>query len=198
MDLSCRGEQIASCHVRKHCLLDETNMGMLIISWGELAVEQVSFRWGRTLPIFAAIIAACSVAIFNYQKMSSPVIASTLYALRTNKHAREILGDDIYFRHQIPWIHGEMNQLQGRIDVWFTVKGTRSTATMRFSSNRPTSKGMFETTEWSLKTEDGEWIDLLEGGDPFKVLLGDDPAVQDVVLDEEDTRGFRQQGPLNR
>lgn len=92
-----------------------------------------------------------------------------------------------------------MNQLQGRIDVWFSVKGTRGTAMMRFASNRPTSKGMFETTEWSLKTEDGEWVDLLEGGDPFKVVpLGNESA--DLLLEEEEAaqRGFRQQPPLNR
>lgn len=162
-----------------------------------LAVEEASFRWRRTLPIFAAIIAVCSVAIFNYQKMSSPVISSTLYALRTSPRARQLLGDDIYFRHQIPWIHGEMNQLHGRINIWFTVKGTRGTATMRFASNRPTSKGMFETTEWSLKMDDGEWVDLLQGGDPFKVLTDNDAG---LPVDEDDaaTRGFRQQGPLNR
>lgn len=154
-----------------------------------------------------AIVAACSVAIFNYQKMSSPVIASTLYALRTSPRARAILGDDIYFNHQIPWIHGQMNQLQGRIDIWFTVRGTRGVATMRFASNRPTPRGMFETTEWSLKTEDGEWIDLLEGGDPFKVLLGDADAIPmpaiaapELEAEEDDRtkRGFRQQKPLGR
>ena len=131
--------------------------------------------------------------------ISSPVIASTLYALRTSPQARSILGDDIYFKHQIPWIHGTMNQLQGKIDVWFTVKGTKGTATMRFASNRKTARGMFETTEWSLKGEDGVWVDLLEGGDPFRLVM-DEGNVLPVVLEEDelDTRGFRQQPPLNR
>ncbi|KAF4123743.1 cytochrome c oxidase assembly factor 1 [Geosmithia morbida] len=170
-------------------------------------VEQVNFRWGRTLPIFLAIVTVCSVAIFNYQKSSSPVIASTLYALRTDPRAREILGDDIYFNNQIPFIHGTMNQLQGRIDVWFTVRGTRSTATMRFSSRRPTAKGMFETSEWSLTTEDGKWIDLLDGGDPFRAIGGggdgvagdddfviavDDEALVAAAAASQSTRGYRQ------
>lgn len=167
------------------------------------------------MPIFLAIVAACSVAIFNYQKSSSPVIASSLYALRTSPRARALLGDDIYFKHQIPWIHGEMNQLQGRINIWFSVRGTRSEATMRFASNRPTSRGMFETTEWSLTTEDGEWIDLLEGGDPFKGVVDGAPApapapapaavavavpavVPEALEEDQGRRGFRQQGGLNR
>ncbi|KAI0451791.1 DUF1783-domain-containing protein [Xylaria acuta] len=150
------------------------------------------FRWWRTFPIFLALIALSSVAIFNYQKLSSPVVASTLYALRTNKRARELLGDEIYFKHQIPWISGEMNQLRGRIDISFAVKGTRSTGIMRFASVRPSARAMFETTEWSLETPDGSRVDLLEGGDPFKGISG-------YSMDEEEreaapeTRGFRQQ-----
>ncbi|KAI0432859.1 DUF1783-domain-containing protein [Xylaria sp. FL1042] len=150
------------------------------------------FRWSRTLPIFLALIAASSLAIFNYQKLSSPVVASTLYALRTNQKARELLGDEIYFKHQIPWISGEMNQLRGRIDIRFAVKGTRGAGVMRFASARPSARAMFETTEWSLQTADGTRVDLLDGGDPFKGIAG-------LAMDEEEreaaleTRGFRQQ-----
>ncbi|KAI8631015.1 DUF1783-domain-containing protein [Xylariaceae sp. FL1651] len=150
------------------------------------------FRWSRSLPIFLALIALSSVAIFNYQKLSSPVVASTLYALRTNRRARELLGDEIYFKHQIPWISGEMNQLRGRIDVTFSVKGSRSTAVMRFASVRPSARAMFETTEWSLQMPDGTTVDLLEGEDPFKGITGYsmDEEERDAALE---TRGFRQQ-----
>ncbi|KAG9256331.1 cytochrome oxidase assembly [Emericellopsis atlantica] len=163
-------------------------------------LEQVTFRWGRTLPIFLVIVTISSVAIFNYQKSSSPVTAGTLYALRTNPRARALLGDDIYFKHQIPWIHGEMNQLHGRINIWFTVKGTKSTAVMRFASHRKTARGVFETTEWSLEGEDGTVIDLLEEGDPFRNLMGDDDdfVIPVAAQDEDAIRGFRQQPPLNR
>lgn len=149
------------------------------------------------MPIFLAIVAACSVAIFNYQKSSSPIISSTLYALRTSPQARALLGDEIYFKHQIPWISGEMNQMRGRIDVSFSVRGTKGTAVMRFASHRPSSRSFFQTTEWSLLTEDGERIDLLDGGDPFQGLTA---ATEDPVpaLEEESRRGFRQQGALNK
>lgn len=155
-------------------------------------LSQITFRWGKSLPVFLAIVVLGSVGIFNYQKMSSPVVSSTLYALRTSPDARAALGDEIYFKHQIPWIHGEMNQLHGRIDIWFTVRGSKQTGTMRFASNRATSKGFFETTEWSLVTDDGQKLDLLDAGDPFKALLGGGVALTE---EEEDaiTRGFRQQ-----
>ncbi|RKU47391.1 hypothetical protein DL546_007304 [Coniochaeta pulveracea] len=149
-------------------------------------VEGNRFRWSRTLPIFFVIVAGFSVAIFNYQKLSSPVVTSTLYSLRTSPKAREYLGDEIYFKHQIPWIGGEMNQLHGRININFAVKGTKNTGVMKFVSHRPSPKGMFETTEWTLETSDGRVIDLLEDADPvtgFKI---------EVEEDEDQTRGFRQ------
>ncbi|KAM7188038.1 putative cytochrome oxidase [Rhypophila sp. PSN 637] len=153
-------------------------------------VEKTRFRWSHTLPIFFVLVAAASVAIFNYQKSSSSVVTSTLYALRTSPKAREYLGDEIYFLQQIPWISGEMNQLHGRINIAFRVKGTKGTAIMRFASHRPGPRAMFETTEWSLETSDGRVIDLLEGGDPFRGIVG-----ADVDLDDEEEvevkRGFR-------
>jgi cytochrome c oxidase assembly factor 1 len=78
----------------------------------------------------------------------------------------------------MPWIWGEMNQLHGRIDIQFEVKGTRGTGTMRFKSFRATRQGVFETTEWSLQMPGQEKIDLLEGGDPFKTLEQDDDVTE--------------------
>ncbi|SPO03881.1 related to FMP35 Found in Mitochondrial Proteome [Cephalotrichum gorgonifer] len=139
-------------------------------------IETNSFRWSRSLPIFAALIAISSFAIFNYQKSSSSVVASTLYALRTSPLARSLLGEEIYFKRRIPYIAGDMNPLQGRIDISFTVKGSKASGVMTFKSFRPDPKGLFQTEEWSLVMESGELagkkVDLLEGGDPFKAIPG--------------------------
>ncbi|KAI0205753.1 DUF1783-domain-containing protein [Astrocystis sublimbata] len=151
------------------------------------------FRWLRTFPIFVVLIVISSLAIFNYQKLSSPVVASTLYSLRTNKRARELLGDEIYFKHQIPYISGEMNQIRGRIDIQFSVKGTRSTGVMRFASNRPSPKGMFETVEWTLEMPDGTRVDLMDGQeDPFMGITGS-PMDEEERAEALATKGFRQQ-----
>jgi cytochrome c oxidase assembly factor 1 len=136
-------------------------------------------KWMRTVPIFLVILISTTLAIFNYQKSSSPVVSSTMYALRISPKAREYLGDEIYFKHKMPWIWGEMNQLHGRINIEFTVKGNKKSGIMRFKSYRPTRVGMFETTEWSLETDDGKVIDLLDGSDPFQALEvdADEPKV---------------------
>jgi cytochrome c oxidase assembly factor 1 len=161
-------------------------------------VKQLRYSLRTTLPIFFVIVAACSVAILNYQTASSPVVSATLFALRTSPKARAVLGDEIYFKSQMPWIGGEINQLAGRINVHFAVRGTRGTGVMRFSSNRPTSKGLWETSQWSLHSDDGQVVDLLEGAaDPFMGLLNDDANLPQLEEDA-DTRGFRQQGGYNR
>ncbi|KAK5171444.1 cytochrome oxidase assembly protein 1 [Saxophila tyrrhenica] len=138
-----------------------------------------SHRWLRTLPIFAVIMVASTLGIFNYQKQSSSVVSSTLYALRTNPQAREILGDEVYFASQIPWIRGEINQLHGKINISFWVKGTRGKGLMRFRSERKTRMGYFETLEWSLEPEGGKTISLLqtERTDPFQQETADKVAV---------------------
>ncbi|KAA8649224.1 cytochrome c oxidase assembly factor 1 family protein [Aspergillus tanneri] len=134
----------------------------------ELPAVNTDRRWMRTLPIFAVVVGAAMLGIFNYQKSSSSVVSSTLYALRTSPRAREILGDEIYFAQKIPWISGEMNQLHGRIDISFWVKGTKSQGKMKFRSIRPNRMSYFHTEEWSLETEDGTVIQLLDkGNDPF-------------------------------
>ncbi|KAI5359989.1 Putative cytochrome c oxidase assembly factor 1 [Septoria linicola] len=136
----------------------------------QIQTSLLSSKWIRTLPIFAFIMVGSCAAIFNYQKQSSSVVNSTLYALRTNPKARELLGDEVYFASKIPWIAGEMNQLHGRIDISFNVKGTRGKGRMRFVSVRRTRMGLFETTDWSLEMEDGTKVSLLGSGgeDPFK------------------------------
>ncbi|KAJ5238663.1 hypothetical protein N7468_003282 [Penicillium chermesinum] len=135
----------------------------------ELPTVNPARRWLWTFPIFAVAVGAAMFGIFNYQKSSSSVVNSTLYALRTSPRAREILGDEIYFAQQIPWISGEMNQLHGRIDISFWVKGTKAQGKMRFRSIRPDRMSFFRTEEWSLETEDGDVVQLLDSDfDPFQ------------------------------
>lgn len=142
------------------------------------------------------MVAVAAVAIFNYQKSTSPVVASTLYALRTSPRARALLGDDIRFKRAIPWISGELNQVQGRIDIAFAVRGDRAAARMRFASRRPSPRGLFRTTDWTLTMEpDGRAVDLLDGlaADPFQPLLARDSAHPDLEHEPPTSKGFRQQ-----
>ncbi|THW24017.1 DUF1783-domain-containing protein [Aureobasidium pullulans] len=161
-NLTCRRTLIAP---------PKPNSGPLMERRADRALPDMtpSKSWMVTAPLFLAAMAVSTLAIFNYQKQNSSVVTSTMYSLRTNALAREILGDEVYFASKIPYIGGEINQLHGKIDVVYWVKGTRQQAKMRFKSHRPTRMGIFETTEWSLELEDGTLIDLLNATntDPF-------------------------------
>lgn len=148
----------------------------------ELPSLAPSYRWAKTLPPFIIVITLSALAIFNYQKSNSSVVASTLYALRTSPKARDILGDEIYFAAKVPWIRGELNQLHGRINLAFWVKGTKGMGRMRFRSERASRMGVFETKEWSLEKEDGEVVQLLdvEQGDPFKRVTVPKPDLAEL------------------
>lgn len=131
------------------------NDGPLMSRRSDRALPSVSAdrKWLKTMPIFLLVVTVSTLAIFNYQKSSSSVVNSTLYALRTNAQAREVLGDEVYFASQIPWIWGKMNQLHGKIDIQFWVKGTRQKALMRFKSERKTRMGYVSDTLGRLRME---------------------------------------------
>jgi cytochrome c oxidase assembly factor 1 len=122
-------------------------------------------------------MAATTFAFFNYQKQESSVVTSTLYALRTNPAVRAELGDEIYFASKYPWVKGEINQVHGRIDIRFWVKGTKRQGEVRLRCRRRGRGGYFVTQEWSLTMDDGRVMQLYdpEGNavDPFSDPLGE-------------------------
>lgn len=97
--------------------------------------------WLRTFPLFVIVMTISALTLFNYEKSSSSVVNATLYALRHSEEGRRELGNEIYFRDKFPWIWGEMNQLHGRINICYGVKGTKASGLMRFRSTRATRMG---------------------------------------------------------
>ncbi|PFH61991.1 hypothetical protein XA68_15533 [Ophiocordyceps unilateralis] len=164
--------------------------------------------WRRTLPLFILTMTVSALAIFNYQKTTSPVVSAALYALRTSPRARALLGHDIYFRRAVPWIRGELNTRIGSIDIRFAVKGHRNHGLVRFAAHRPPGRlasSPLVTDLWLLTVvaESGQevTVDLLaEGaGHPLGHLLaGDEPGLVGEGVEAEETRGFRQQSRLGR
>ena len=107
------------------------------------------------MPLFLLALGGSAACIFNYQKQQSSVVTSTLYALRAHPGARALLGDEIRFASAaFPWIRGEIDQLHGRIDIRYAVKGSKARGVMRFKSARRTRLGLFETHIWELSLSD--------------------------------------------
>ncbi|KAF3936482.1 hypothetical protein ABW19_dt0208973 [Dactylella cylindrospora] len=114
-------------------------------------------------PLFLLSMYIAANILFNYQRSSSSVVSSTLYALRVNPEAREVLGDEIVFKAKtIPWIYGTMDQLRGRIDISYKVRGTKGVGTVYFTSVREGGRaGKFKTQRWALELPDGQVLNLL-------------------------------------
>ncbi|OSS51718.1 hypothetical protein B5807_03861 [Epicoccum nigrum] len=132
----------------------------------------------KTFPIFVIAMTVSVLVFFNYQKQESSVVTSTLYALRTNPLVREELGDEIYFASKYPWISGEINQVHGRIDISFNVKGTKRQGNVRLRCKRKGRGGLYSTREWSLTMEDGRKLELYDPKgdaiDPFQMPIDED------------------------
>ncbi|KAJ4324426.1 cytochrome oxidase assembly protein 1 [Neodidymelliopsis sp. IMI 364377] len=132
----------------------------------------------KTFPIFVIAMTVSVLVFFNYQKQESSVVTSTLYALRTNPMVREELGDEIYFASKYPWISGEINQVHGRIDISFNVKGTKRQGKVRLRCKRKGRGGLYSTQEWSLTMDDGRKFELYDPKgdaiDPFQMPVDED------------------------
>lgn len=83
---------------------------------------------------------------------------------------RELLGDEVYFASRWAWVSGEINLVQGRVDVRFNVKGKKGVVgTTRFRARRFGGRnGEWRTEEWSLRVpmegESERIVELLDQG----------------------------------
>ncbi|KAI5809006.1 cytochrome oxidase complex assembly protein 1-domain-containing protein [Peziza echinospora] len=119
------------------------------------------------IPIFLLLTLGSTLFIFNYQNLTSPIITSTLYTLRTSPLARETLGDEIQLGGRpVTWVYGSMDQFHGKVDISYYVKGRKGGGWVEFGCEREGGRqGLFRTVKWRLRVKrDGreEVVDLLE------------------------------------
>ncbi|CDF91931.1 related to Cytochrome c oxidase assembly protein 1 [Zygosaccharomyces bailii] len=122
-----------------------------------------------TFAAFGIGIIAALALIFNYEKTESPVISNTFYHLRRSPRTQELLGENIEFDGLFPWIHGKLNQVAGKVNIRFNVKGSKNVGgVVRLIADKDNDLGEFLIREWSLTVGDNQ-VDLLQEGD-FKAL----------------------------
>ncbi|SCU79971.1 LAMI_0B00342g1_1 [Lachancea mirantina] len=110
---------------------------------------------------FGVAIGVSLLCIFNYEKTQSPIISSTLYHLRRSPETRQLLGDNLDFDGLIPWVYGDLNQVAGRVNVTFYIKGSKNLQGMvKLIADRENGAKEFLIHEWSITVGDQK-IDLL-------------------------------------
>lgn len=118
-----------------------------------------------TFAAFSIGVAAALAIIFNYEKTESPIVSNTFYHLRRSPSARKILGENIGFDGMMPWIHGELNQVAGKVDIRFNIRGSNGTkAVVKLVANKDNASQEFLIHEWSMNAGDKQ-VDLLGEGD---------------------------------
>ncbi|GEQ69189.1 hypothetical protein JCM33374_g2860 [Metschnikowia sp. JCM 33374] len=134
--------QVESCHIcipkhSKHCHSKPGFASKKVSLDRELPdpfadkKKNIKYFWA-----YAVGVTVSCVIIFNYEKTQSPIINSVLYCLRRSEAAKQALGPNIGYASSWPWISGELNTVQGNIDVEFKVKGDTDKAMLKMKANR--------------------------------------------------------------
>lgn len=110
---------------------------------------------------FSVAIIAALALIFNYEKTESPIVSNTLYHLRRSPAITDLLGENIEFDGIMPWVFGELNQVAGKVNIKFYIKGSKGVSgVVKLVAGREARQDEFLIQEWSLTTKDKK-IDLL-------------------------------------
>ncbi|GMM37668.1 Coa1 protein [Saccharomycopsis crataegensis] len=114
---------------------------------------------------FCCFVICVTVGFFmivNYEKFSSPIIGSTMHFLRRSDKVKEVLGKNIDFTSAFPWISGEFNQVKGKIDISFKIKGDNGKiGVVKLVANRPNKSVPLTIDEWSVTVDDVKY-DLID------------------------------------
>lgn len=112
-----------------------------------------------TFLAFATGMTAACVGIFNYEKVSSPIMNATMYFLRRSSHARELLGNKITYDGMFPWISGEVNTMKGVVDCKTQISGDKDSALMILKAEK-NHEDKFAIVQWLLIGSNGDVVDL--------------------------------------
>ncbi|KAG0227819.1 hypothetical protein BGW42_002700 [Actinomortierella wolfii] len=95
----------------------------------------------------------------NHQKQGTSVVKGTLFNVRYDETAKEVLGDGIDYRNpKWPWIYGTVAHLKGKVDIQYDVRGSKGEGRVHFQAYRPEKRWI--TTVFTLTTPDGVTIPL--------------------------------------
>ncbi|SCU77429.1 LADA_0A00408g1_1 [Lachancea dasiensis] len=119
------------------------------------------FKNRLQLGIFVVAIGVSLACIFNYEKTQSPIVSNSLYHMRRSQAIRELLGDSIDFDGLVPWVYGELNQVAGKVDISFYIRGSKNVqGIVKLVADRENKHQEFLIHDWSVSVG-GQKIDIL-------------------------------------
>ncbi|CEP60776.1 Coa1p LALA0_S01e18712g [Lachancea lanzarotensis] len=113
------------------------------------------------LGLFAVAIGVSLACIFNYEKTQSPIVSNSLYHMRRSQAIRDLLGDSIDFDGLVPWVFGDLNQVAGKVNISFYIKGSKNVqGVVKLVADRENKHQEFLIHDWSVTVGEKK-IDLL-------------------------------------
>lgn len=97
----------------------------------------------------------------NHQRQGTSIVRGTLFNVKFDTKAQELLGHDIDFtNNRWPWISGTVAHLKGRVDIEYQVRGDKAEGRVHFVAVRPVKQWI--TTDFTLTMPDGTCVPLGE------------------------------------
>ncbi|QPG76403.1 hypothetical protein FOA43_003792 [Brettanomyces nanus] len=120
-----------------------------------------------TFTVFFVCMTIAVTGIFQYEKISCPIMNATMYYLRRSQLAKDHLGDGITYGGLIPYISGKLNTMQGIVDIHTNVEGDNGKATMYLKAGKRFNgeEEKFYIDKWTLVTADGTTLALMNDDD---------------------------------
>ncbi|KAJ7225915.1 cytochrome oxidase complex assembly protein 1-domain-containing protein [Mycena pura] len=131
-------------------------------------LPRIEKRWPTALGVTAVVLvgwAAFLTYVTNETKVTSSVVKQIVRTLKADPQLRELLG--LALRPQPEWwlngyplIHGQINQLQGNVDVSFRIKGSLGFGTVYFTSIRKAKGIPYEILRFRVILDDGRVVEV--------------------------------------
>ncbi|KAI5449340.1 cytochrome oxidase assembly protein 1 [Naganishia albida] len=131
-------------------------------------LPDVTSRWKYYLAVATIFITAWSLFLLhvtNAERLSSSVLRQVQYQLRNSDEVRALVGSGVRYAENWwgfgePWISGNVNLPQGKVDLKFRIKGDKEHATVYFTSIRPEHNAEWRIVRYKLVTDSGKTLQM--------------------------------------
>ncbi|KAF7306574.1 Cytochrome oxidase complex assembly protein [Mycena indigotica] len=136
-------------------------------------LPRIERRWPTVLGVTAIVVAgwaAFLTYVTNETKCTSSVVKQIIRTLKADSQLRDSLGLAIrpqpeWWLNGYPIIHGQINQLQGNIDVSFRIRGSLGSGTVYFTSVRKAKGIPYELLRFRVILDDGQVVEVQPGSE---------------------------------
>lgn len=116
--------------------------------------------------MFCGVMALSLFGMVKYEAANSPIVTSTLAALRRSQLCEEAVGPNVHFTSSMPWISGSAGIAKDVVDFSYSVAGDNGTATVRFRAVKVPFELRYVVENWSITPNQGpmkgQMLDLID------------------------------------